>query len=634
MIKLIFPDGNEKEYEEGVLVVDVAKSISPSLAKKCVAAYIDDDLYDFNRPIYVNGHIKLVTKDDEEALDILNHSTAHLLAHALKNMYPHAKFGVGPSIENGFYYDVDLGEDIITESDLAKIEKEMKRIASSGIAMKREELSRADALKFFSTDEYKQELINDLPEDEIITIYNQGEFSDLCRGGHVGFVSNIKHYKLLNVSGAYWRGDSENKMLQRIYGTSWYSKEDLEGHLHMLEEAKKRDHRKLGKELELFMISEYGPGFPFFLSNGMIVREELEKYWNEVHKREGYEMIKSPVMLSKELWETSGHWFNYKENMYLSEVDKYEFAIKPMNCPGSILAYKNSLHSYKTLPLRMGELGLVHRHEASGALHGLFRVRAFTQDDAHIYMRKDQIESEVIGVIRLFEEVYSQFGLDFYIELSTKPEKAIGDDSIWEIAEDALANACIASGKEYKVNPGDGAFYGPKLDFQLRDCINRVWQCGTIQLDLNLPERFDITYINEKGEKERPVMVHRTCFGSIERFIGILIEHYAGAFPVWLAPKQVEIIPVNNSLHLDYAKQVSELLKANEIRCSIDDRDEKMGYKIRESQMKKVCYQLVIGDKEVENNNVTYRKYGEDAQHTVSLDEFKDLIVDLRNNRK
>ncbi len=634
MIKLVFPDGNVKEFESGVLVVEVAKSISPSLAKKCVAAYINDELYDFNRPITIDGEIKLITKDDSEALDILNHSSAHLLAHALKKLYPHAKFGIGPSIENGFYYDVDLGEDVITEDELSKIEKEMKKIASSGVNMQRVEMSREDALKYFSTDEYKQELISDLPDGETISVYEQGEFSDLCRGGHIGFVSNIKHFKLLNVSGAYWRGNSDNKMLQRIYGTSWFSKEDLENHLHMLEEAKKRDHRKLGKELDLFMLSEYGPGFPFFLPNGMILREELETYWKSVHKREKYDLIKTPIMLNKELWETSGHWFNYKENMYLSEVDKYEFAIKPMNCPGSILIYKNSLHSYKNFPWRVGELGLVHRHEASGALHGLFRVRSFTQDDAHIYMRKDQIESEVISAISLFEEVYSLFGLDFHIELSTKPEKAIGDDEIWEIAEEALANACIASGREYKINPGDGAFYGPKLDFQLRDCIGRIWQCGTIQLDLNLPERFDLTYINDKGEKERPVMIHRTCFGSIERFIGILIEHYAGAFPVWLAPKQVDIIPVNNSLHLEYASSVEEKLKEYDIRCSIDEREEKMGYKIRESQMKKVCYQLVIGDNEVSNNEVTYRKYGEEKQVSVSLDEFVSMIVEQRDNRQ
>ncbi|MFV0424139.1 MAG: threonine--tRNA ligase [Bacilli bacterium] len=634
MIKLIFPDGNEKEFESGVLVVEVAKSISPSLAKKCVAAYIDDELYDFNRPIEVSGKIKLITQDEEEAFEILNHSTAHLLAHAVKNLYPHAKFGVGPAIENGFYYDIDLGDDVITEDTLVSIEKEMKKVASSGIAMQRLEMSRVNALNYFSNDEYKQELINDLPKDEIITIYKQGEFSDLCRGGHIGFISNIKHFKLLNVSGAYWRGNSENKMLQRIYGTSWYSKEDLENHLHMLEEAKKRDHRKLGKELDLFMLSEYGPGFPFFLPNGMILRDELENYWKIMHKRENYDLIKTPTMLSKELWEVSGHWFNYRENMYLSEIDKYEFAIKPMNCPGSILVYKNGLHSYKSFPWRVGELGLVHRHEASGALHGLFRVRSFTQDDAHIYMTKDQIKSEVVSAIKLFEEIYSQFELDFYIELSTKPEKAIGDDSIWEIAEDALAKACIASGKEYKINEGDGAFYGPKLDFQLRDCIGRVWQCGTIQLDLNLPERFDLTYINANGEKERPVMVHRTCFGSIERFIGILIEHYAGAFPVWLAPRQVDIIPVNNNAHLEYATKVDKILKSHDIRSNIDDREEKLGYKIRESQMKKVCYQLVIGDNEVANNEVTYRKYGSDEQITLTLEEFTKIIVDIRNERK
>ncbi len=634
MIELVFLDGSKKSFEKGILVVEVAKSISPSLAKKCVAAYVDGDLYDLNRPINVSGDFKLVTKEDEEALDILNHSTAHLLAHAVKNLFPHAKFGIGPSIDNGFYYDIDLGDDVLNEEIIAKIEKEMKRITTQGVSMTRKVLSKQEALKFFENDEYKIELINELPDGEEISIYQQGDFSDLCRGGHIGFVSNIKHFKLLNVSGAYWRGNSDNVMLQRIYGTSWFSKEDLESHLHMLEEAKKRDHRKIGKELELFMTSEYGPGFPFFLPNGMILREELERYWTEVHKRYNYTFIKTPTMLNKELWETSGHWFNYKENMYLSEIDKYEFAIKPMNCPGAILVYKNSLHSYKDFPMRVAELGLVHRHEASGALHGLMRVRSFTQDDAHIYMTKEQIESEVICAISLFEEVYSKFGLDFYIELSTKPEKAIGSDEIWEVAEKALANACVASGREYKINAGDGAFYGPKLDFQLRDCIGRVWQCGTIQLDLNLPERFDITYINASGEKERPVMLHRTCFGSIERFIGILIEHYAGAFPLWLAPRQVDIIPVNNDYHKEYATKVEKLLKSKNIRCNLDDRDEKLGYKIRESQIKKVCYQLVIGDNEVKSNQITYRMYGDDKQISVDLNEFADMLENLCDSRE
>ncbi len=634
MINLIFPDGNSKEFEKGTLVVEVAKSISPSLAKKCVAAYINDDLYDLNRPIDIDGKIKLITKDDSEALDILNHSTAHLLAHAVKNLYPHAKFGVGPAIENGFYYDIDLGEDILNDEALAKIEKEMKNITSQKVSMQRQVFSKTEALEFFKDDEYKLELINDLADEEIITVYTQGEFSDLCRGGHIGFVSNIKHFKLLNVSGAYWRGDANNQMLQRVYGTSWFSKEDLENHLHLLEEAKKRDHRKIGKELDLFMISEYGPGFPFFLPDGMVVREELEKYWTEVHKRENYQLIKSPMMLNRELWETSGHWYHFKENMYLSEIENREFAIKPMNCPGSILVYKNDLHSYKNFPLKMGELGLVHRFESSGSLHGLFRVRAFTQDDAHIYMTKEQIEEEVINVIRLYEEIYSKFGLDFHIELSTKPEKAIGDDAAWDLAEKALANACIASGREYKLNPGDGAFYGPKLDFQLKDCIGRVWQCGTIQLDFNLPERFDLTYVNQDGEKERPVMVHRTCYGSIERFLGILIEHYAGAFPLWLAPKQVAIIPVNNKYHLEYAELIDDQLKSQNIRSNIDSREEKLGYKIRESQMSKICYQLVIGDNEVQNNLVTYRKYGEEKQVSIPLNEFVTMITKIRDNRE
>ncbi len=605
MIKITFPDGNIKEYNKGIKVIEIAKDISISLAKKVVAGSINDTLVDILYVINEDATFKLITLDDEVAIDILNHSTAHLLAQAIKNLYPEAKFGVGPSIENGFYYDFDIDTQL-SEADLNEIEQEMKKIVKSGVNIVREELSYDQIKDKFKDDDYKLELIEKINDrGENFSIYTQGNFSDLCRGVHLPDVKKIKNFKLLSIAGAYWQGNSDNKMLQRIYGTSWWNKEDMDNYLYMLEEAKKRDHRKIGKELDLFFMSEYGPGFPIFMPNGMIVKNELLKYWNEVHERENYQMIQTPIMLNKELWETSGHWFNYKENMYLSEIDKHEFAIKPMNCPGGMLAYKHNIHSYKEFPIKMGELGMVHRHEASGALHGLFRVRVFTQDDAHIFMREDQIEEEVIKLIQLYEEVYNKFGLDFHIELSTKPEKAIGDDSIWEISEKALENACIKGGYTYKLNPGDGAFYGPKLDFKLKDSLGRIWQCGTIQLDYNLPERFDLTYIAEDGTKKRPVMLHRALLGSIERFIGVITEHFAGAFPTWLAPNQVRILPVSLNAHKDYTMQLKEELINQGIRVYLDDREEKIGYKIRESQVKKTPYTLIIGDNEMEEGKVT-----------------------------
>ena len=561
-------------------------------------------------------------------LNTLNHSCAHLMAQAVKHLYPHAKFWVGPVIDDGFYYDIDLGNDVIKEEDFEKIEKEMKKISKDGKRIVRIELSKQEALEMFAGDEYKLDLIENLPEDAIITAYRQGDYTDLCRGPHVETVKEIKHFKLLKASGAYYKGDANNKMLQRVYGVCFNTQEDLEAHLNFLEEAKKRDHKRLGKELDLFMMSEYAQGMPFFLPHGMLLRNVLENFWYEEHTKEGYQFIKTPIMMSKELWETSGHWQNYKENMYVSLVDEREFAIKPMNCPGSMLVYKNGLHSYKDLPLRMGELGQVHRHEASGALNGLFRVRTFTQDDAHIFMTLDQIESEVIRLIAFIDRVYSILGLPYDIELSTRPEnKYIGDIAVWERSEAALAAACKAAGKDYKINPGDGAFYGPKLDFHVKDSLGRVWQCGTIQLDMNLPERFDLTYIDDHGEKVRPVMLHRVIFGSIERFIGILIEHFAGAFPLWLAPTQVKVIPVKNEFHLQYAKEVNELLLQKGIRVEMDDREEKLGYRIREAQMKKIPYQLVLGDKERDEKTVTYRHYGEQKQTTVSLDEFVDMLL-------
>ena len=574
-------------------------------------------------------------KEDKE-LNVLNHSCAHLLAQAVKHLYPNAKFWVGPVIEDGFYYDIDLGDEVIKEEDLPKIEKEMKKIAKDGKRIVRHELTKEEALEMFRDDPYKIDLINHMDEDStVISCYTQGDFTDLCRGPHVESVKELKHFKLLKVSGAYFKGDANNKMLQRIYGVCFKTAEDLEHHLYLLEEAKKRDHKKLGKELDLFMMSEYGPGFPFFLHNGMIIRNELESFWYQEHTKEGYEFIKTPIMLNKELWELSGHWYNYRENMYTSEIDEKIFAIKPMNCPGGMLVYKNSLHSYKDLPLRIGELGQVHRHEASGALNGLFRVRTFTQDDAHIFMREDQIEEEVIRLISFIDRMYKVFDLTYDIELSTRPEeKYIGSIEIWEKSEKALEDACHKAGHDCKINPGDGAFYGPKLDFHIRDSLGRVWQCGTIQLDMNLPERFDLTYVDADGSKKRPVMLHRVIYGSIERFIGILIEHYAGAFPLWLAPVQINIIPVNNEYHLEYAKHLEEEFNKQHFRVKLDDRNEKLGYKMSESQTKKIPLTIIVGEAEVRDGTVSYREFGKQETVTVSLDEFISQVQDVIFSKK
>ncbi len=577
----------------------------------------------------------MINIKEDEKLSVLNHSCAHLLAQAVKHLYPDALFWVGPVIEDGFYYDIDLGDKTLTLEDLPAIEREMKKIAKDGKRIIREELTREEALEKFKDDPYKIDLINNMDDNTVISCYTQGDFTDLCRGPHVESTKLLKNFKLLKVSGAYFKNDSNNKMLQRIYGICFETPEQLEEHLKFLEEAKNRDHKKLGKELDIFMMSEYGPGFPFFLPNGMIIRNELENYWYEEHTKEGYEFIKTPIMLNKDLWELSGHWYNYRENMYTSEIDNATFAIKPMNCPGGMLVYKNSLHSYKDLPLRIGELGQVHRHEASGALNGLFRVRTFTQDDAHLFMREDQIEEEVIRLISFIDRIYKTFGLTYEIELSTRPEeKYIGDIAIWDRSEKALQDACEKSGHTCKINPGDGAFYGPKLDFHIKDSLGRVWQCGTIQLDMNLPERFDLTYIDSDGSKKRPVMLHRVIYGSIERFIGILIEHYAGAFPLWLAPIEVNIIPVNNEHHLDYAKQLQDKLTEVGIRVKLDDRDEKLGYKMRESQTKKIPLTLVLGDKELENNTISYRKFGKTEITTVTTDEFIKLVTECIKNKE
>ena len=627
MIKITFPDGSIREYVEGTTAVEVAQSISVSLVKKCLAVKLNGELKDLKAPIEGDAAIELITGDAKGMEPLLNHSCAHLLAQAIKELYPNAMFGVGPAIDEGFYYDLDLGDVKLTEEDLVKIEKKMKAIAEGNAEIERRVVSKEEALELFKDDKYKLELINELESDAVISVYQQGNFMDLCRGPHVSSTKWLKNFKLLSVSGAYWRGDAKREQLQRIYGTCFMKEAELKEHLEIIEERKKRDHRKLGRELDLFMMSEYGPGFPFWLPKGMILRRNLENFWFDIHTKEGYQFVQTPIMLNKELWETSGHWYNYKENMYTSSIDEKEFAIKPMNCPGGMLVYKNSIHSYRDFPLRIGELGLVHRHEASGALNGLFRVRNFTQDDAHIFITEDQIEAEIGRLIDLYDYVYKVFNLEYHIELSTRPlDKYIGEIATWDKAESALASAMEKKGIKYILNPGDGAFYGPKLDFKLKDSMNRIWQCGTIQLDMNLPERFDLTYISESGEKVRPIMLHRALFGSIERFIGILIEHFAGVFPLWLAPEQIKVIPVNNLYHLEYAKEVLAKLQALGIRASIDDRNEKMNYKIREAQTSKIPYTLVLGDKETQEGLITYRVHGEQKSTTLSYEEFVEML--------
>ncbi len=625
-MKLILPSGDELVCEAGLSGYDAAGKISVSLAKKALAYRLDGKLYDLYSTIASDGHFEVVTESDKDAFELLNHSTSHLLAHAIMRLYPDAHIGFGPSIEEGFYYDIDFPS-AISDADLTTIENEMRKIGKENHRIMRREVSLEEALKLFEKNPYKVELIKAIGTN--ISIYTQGDFFDLCTGPHLPNTSLIRHFKLTSLAGAYWRGNSDNKQLTRIYGTSFFSKEDLDKHLAILEERKKRDHRRLGKELGLFMISEFGPGFPFWLPNGMILRNELQNFWYKKHEKEGYVFINTPIMLSKELWITSGHYENYRENMYFSQIDNREFAIKPMNCPGSLLVYKNELHSYKDFPIRVGELGLVHRHEASGALSGLFRVRAFTQDDAHIYCREDQSVAEVVRMLKLYDEVYSIFGLDYHIVLSTRPEKKyIGTIENWDRSEKALAEACKAIGREYIINEGDGAFYGPKLDFKLRDSMGRIWQCGTIQFDMNLPERFDITYIDSRGEKVRPIMLHRALFGSLERFIGILIEHYGGAFPTWLAPIQVNLIPVNNSVHGEYAHQVAIYLRELGIRVNVDDSEEKVGFRLRNSQVKKVPYTVVIGDNEMRDQTLTYRLYGQEKQIAIPQADFAKLITD------
>ena len=565
--------------------------------------------------------MELVNILEDEHLSTLNHSCAHMMAQAVRHLYPNAKFWVGPVVAEGFYYDMDLGDVSLKDEDLLKIEKEMKKIAKDGKRIVRKEISKEEALEMFGDDEYKVDLINRL-EEGTISCYSQGDFTDLCRGPHVESVKMCKNFKLLKHSGAYWKGDSNNKMLQRVYGICFDTKEQLDAHLEALEEAKKRDHKKLGKEMELFMLSEYAPGMPIMLPNGMIFRNILEQFWYQEHTKEGYQFIKTPIIASRELWEISGHWDHYQQNMYTTKVDDRDFAIKPMNCPGALLVYNNSLHSYKDLPLRIGELGQVHRHEASGALNGLFRVRTFTQDDAHIFVTPDQLEEEVKKVLMLIDRIYSVFGLSYTVELSTRPESGyIGSLEIWEQSEKALANACVHAGKEYVVNPGDGAFYGPKLDIHIKDSLGRDWQCGTVQLYMNLPQRFECTYVDSEGKKQIPIMLHRVIYGSIERFMGILIEHFAGHFPLWLSPVQFDVIPVHVEKHLDYAKEIVSLLEKAGMRVQLDARNEKLGYRVREAQIKKIPYQIVVGEKDMENHTVTIRKSGSKEQMTLDVDQ-------------
>ena len=611
-----------REFESGVSVLDVAKSISEGLARSIVAAEVDGEVVGLDAVLDKDCSVNLLKFEDKEGREVFRHTSSHILAQAIKRLYPDAKLAIGPAIDNGFYYDIDLEHSLVPE-DLEALEKEMKKIAKEDLKIERFELHREEAIKLMQEkgEDYKVELIEDLPEDAVISFYKQGDFTDLCAGPHLLSTKKVKAVKLTSVAGAYWRGDENRKMLQRIYGVSFEKNKDLEEHLHMLEEAKKRDHRKLGKELGLFMIPEEGPGFPLMLPKGMALKNALLEYWREVHRAAEYVEIETPIILNRKLWETSGHWYHYKENMYTVKIDEEDYAIKPMNCPGGMLYYKSEMHSYRDFPMRVAELGRVHRHELSGALHGLMRVRAFTQDDAHIFMLPEQIRDEIKGVISLIDGIYKTFGFEYHLELSTRPEDSMGSDEEWEAAENGLRGALEELNLPFVVNEGDGAFYGPKIDFHLTDCIGRTWQCGTIQLDMQLPRQFDATYIGQDGEKHRPVMIHRVAFGSIERFIGILIEQYAGKFPVWLAPTQVKIIPISDK-YADYAEKVRKELFDNGLRVEVDGRVEKVGFKIREAQLEKVPYMVIVGEKEEAENNISVRSRDEGELGNVELAKF------------
>lgn len=626
-MKITLKDSSVKQYDSAMTAADIAKDISMGLYRNACACKIDGEVKDLRTVIDSDCALEILTFDDEDGKRAFNHTASHIMAQAVKRLYPDVKLTIGPAIHDGFYYDFDV-ETPFSPEDLEKIEAEMKKIVKEGFVLEKFELSPDEAIKLMEekNEPYKVELIKEhADKGENISFYKQGEFTELCAGPHLADVKPVKAFKLTNCTGAYWRGDAKNKMLCRVYGTAFPKASMLEEHMAMLEEAKKRDHRKIGKELELFTIMEEGPGFPFFLPKGMALKNTLIDYWREIHREAGYYEIQTPMILNRALWERSGHWDHYKQNMYTTVIDDEDYAIKPMNCPGGILVYKTKMHSYKDLPLRMGELGLVHRHELSGALHGLMRVRCFTQDDAHIFMTREQIKEEIKGVVKLIDKVYNTFGFEYHIELSTKPEDSMGSEEDWEIATDALRDAVTELGYDFEVNEGDGAFYGPKLDFHLTDCLGRTWQCGTIQLDFQLPERFELEYVGADGAKHRPIMIHRVVFGSIERFIGILTEHFAGAFPTWLAPVQVKLLPIADR-HLDYLNAIKDRLEKRGIRCEIDDRSEKIGFKIRSAQLEKVPYMLVAGDKDIENRTVSVRSRKDGEQGACSVDEFIQKI--------
>lgn len=634
MVKITLKDGSVKQCEQGMTVLQIAEDISKGLARNALVAKLNDQIVDLAWSVEEDGTLEIFNFASEEGKNAYRHTTSHILAQAVLRLFPETKLAIGPAIADGYYYDFDT-EHTFTPDDLLKIEEEMAKIIKEDLPLVRKEVSREEALAMFKEkgEKYKAELIEDLPADALISTYQQGEFIDLCAGPHIPSTGKIKAVKLMSLAGAYWRGNEKNKMLQRIYGTSFPKKSELDEYLFRLEEAKKRDHRKLGQELKLFAVMDEGPGFPFFFPKGMVLRNELENYWRQIHREWHYEEIKTPIILNRQLWERSGHWDHYRENMYTTIIDEEDYAIKPMNCPGAMLVYNAELHSYRDFPIRTAELGLVHRHELSGALHGLMRVRSFTQDDAHIFMLPSQITEEIKGVIDLVDSVYKLFGFSYHVELSTKPEKSMGSDEDWEMATSALEKALQEKGMDYKINPGDGAFYGPKIDFHLQDSLGRTWQCGTIQLDFQLPEKFELTYVGEDGQKHRPVMIHRVAFGSIERFIGILTEHYAGAFPTWLSPVQVKVIPITER-QLAYAQKLAQELFAEGIRVEVDERSEKIGYKIREAQLEKIPYMLVVGDKEMESGTVALRNRKEGDKGSVDFAEFQKKLLEEIKQKK
>ena len=633
-INIKLNDGSIKEIDDNLSILDLANLISRNLGKNAIVGEVNGKLVDLSYKLKNNDIVNILTYNDEAAVEVIRHSTAHIMAQAVQRIYKDAKIAIGPSIENGFYYDFDL-EHPLTSEDLEKIEAEMNKIIKENLKFERMDVSREEAISIMekNNEPYKLELIRDLPEDEKISLYKQGDYLDLCRGPHIPSTKYVKAFKLTSVAGAYWRGNEKNKMLQRVYGVAFANKTLLETHLHNLEEAKKRDHRKLGKELKLFTFVPEGPGFPIFLPKGVILKNTLIDFWRKLHSEAGYVEVETPIMLNKKLWETSGHWYHYKENMYTSMIDEEEFALKPMNCPGGMLVYKSESHSYRDLPMRVGELGRVHRHELSGALHGLMRVRAFTQDDAHIFMLPDQIKSEIKGVVELIDKVYSKFGFKYNVELSTRPEDSMGSDEEWNLAEESLKAALEELNLNYIINEGDGAFYGPKIDFHLEDSLGRTWQCGTIQLDFQLPQRFELDYIGSDGEKHRPIVIHRVIFGSIERFIGILIEHFAGKFPTWLAPTQVKILPISNKF-MNYAESIKNKLEENDIRVEMDSRDEKIGYKIREARNERIPYIIVVGEKEEKENSISLRSRKNGDEGALKLKELIKRINEEVKNKE